>query len=851
MAGRASNGRDDPEGESDEFDDEDDGIVSDIADLDAEGDHIGWEPYFGFDEPYENQIDAIETAIETASERGFLAMEGPCGTGKTMAALTAAAYLVRETDQYDNVVVVTPVKQQLQQFVEDLRTLNDSLEEPLSGVSLVGKSDLCPYGREDVFPPDVGVHDRCEDLRENTADLVGDEGDGPTVSEERPDASKPSVAIPGQEDEERWWDPRRGSELARNARPNAESDVTTTSENGGKATVLETAGSRSPYQKRQPSAPYSMVEGDETPLYCPFEADWYARDKGSPLGFDSGKNAVITSDEFLPTAVEYGTCPHRVMGVLLENAEVLIGNYNHLFDSRTRNLTERVLDESTFVIVDEAHRLEERVRDLLSDSIGRQSLRRARGDVRALLRWSRQEERNEQILAARVAQYDIQPGTIGRTLKFYDDVLEWFHERIDSYLTDVHGYGSTFGEPDLPERDLEIPLREPDGEGPDDLREWAIEHGYAGEFWRRLGTVGAAVEDLMGEIDDDRTCVCAPVGALLERWWERDHTTYFREITLQYSPTDRPNVTRPWERFYTPSLLMYNCIPAAQLRRIFSAVGGGVLMSATLEPLEVFRAVSGLDELVEREPDRPIVSRTYDLQFPPENRASWIVDAPPFTQKNRGDPTLENQNEIRETYAYALRSIARSPGNVMLCLPNYREANWAAQRLRDEISKPVLLDESSSNETTTRLREQFVRGGGKVLVTSTRGTLTEGVDYDGEKLQTCAVVGIPLVNVGSPRVRAVRRAYGDRFGAENAFEYALTVPAVRRSRQAIGRVIRGPEERGVRVLVGNRYTPDAHYGSVYEQVPESERREFVRMKPMFLESKLDSFWEKHDGGPRT
>src|SRR6056297_1525908 len=107
-----------------------------------------WPDFFGFDEPYESQADAIETAIDVGQREGFLAMEGPCGTGKTMAALTAGATLVRHTDFYDRIVVVTPVKQQLQQFVDDLRTLNAGLDDRFDGISLVGKRDLCPYGRE-------------------------------------------------------------------------------------------------------------------------------------------------------------------------------------------------------------------------------------------------------------------------------------------------------------------------------------------------------------------------------------------------------------------------------------------------------------------------------------------------------------------------------------------------------------------------------------------------------------------------------------------------------------------------------------------------------------------------------
>ncbi|MEF8883486.1 MAG: helicase C-terminal domain-containing protein, partial [Halapricum sp.] len=125
----------------------------------------------------------------------------------------------------------------------------------------------------------------------------------------------------------------------------------------------------------------------------------------------------------------------------------------------------------------------------------------------------------------------------------------------------------------------------------------------------------------------------------------------------------------------------------------------------------------------------------------------------------------------------------------------------------------------------------------------TRGTLTEGVDYDGTKLSTAAVVGVPLVNVGSPRVQAVRRAYGDAFGEDNAFAYALTVPAVRRARQAIGRVIRGTEEVGVRVLADRRYTEGARHG-VHEFLSPAEQREFRRMTPDFLGPQIENFWKR-------
>ena len=113
-----------------------------------------------------------------------------------------------------------------------------------------------------------------------------------------------------------------------------------------------------------------------------------------------------------------------------------------------------------------------------------------------------------------------------------------------------------------------------------------------------------------------------------------------------------------------------------------------------------------------------------------------------------------------------------------------------------------------------------------------------------ERLGACAVVGVPLVNVASPRIRAVRQAYGAAFSESKAFEYALTVPAVRRARQAIGRVIRGPDEVGVRVLLDGRYTPDAPR-SVYQYLPADEREEFVTMTPDFVNMLVEEFAEEH------
>ena len=428
---------------------------------------------------------------------------------------------------------------------------------------------------------------------------------------------------------------------------------------------------------------------------------------------------------------------------------------------------------------------------------------------------------------------------------------------MSRYHREYGDWERRFREGSLPDDDHEIPLRNPNTVEQDELTEWAEQKGYDGGLWRSLAKIGAAVEDAIDQLGLTRQPVCAAVGAIAGQWWERDHSTFLREIELEHSPDGRRATDADYEAVYTPGLLCYNCMPALALRDVFDELGGGVVMSATLEPLDVFTTVAGLDGLAEQAiddadedaPTRPVRSVTYDLPFPPENRASYVVDARPFTARNRGTPEEmqplgDNWNPTRDEYAQALRALARSPGNVLIAMPNYREARWAGAYLQAAVEKDVLVDESSSNEETDRTKRSFFAGEGKVLVTSTRGTLTEGVDYDGAKLSTCAVVGVPLVNIGSPRIRAVQRAYGETFGEDNAFEYALTVPAVRRARQAIGRVIRGADEVGVRAFVGRRYTPDGRH-SVYGFLPEGEREEFTRMTPDFLAPQLEAFRGNH------
>ena len=82
-------------------------------------------------------------------------------------------------------------------------------------------------------------------------------------------------------------------------------------------------------------------------------------------------------------------------------------------------------------------------------------------------------------------------------------------------------------------------------------------------------------------------------------------------------------------------------------------------------------------------------------------------------------------------------------------------------------------------------------------------------------------------------------------GAGGGFETAIKVPAVRKARQAFGRVLRGPEEVGTRILVDERYLPGGRK-SVHQYLGTAEQREFDVVRPDALKGTLDGFWESVD-----
>ena len=778
---------------------------------------VSWRDLFGHPEPYPEQRDGIEAALDAADDGGFLALEGACGTGKTMLALSAGLDRVRDPDSdFERVLVLTSVKQQLRQFEADLGTINENLPEaydPVSGLTLVGKADVCPYARENRGGvDDENVYDRCEGLRERTRNLTSD--GGPTTADA----------------------------LASQARSQ---QVGIADSGSAGADYLETAGEPTPY--RPDTEEYGTGTGSTE--YCPFYAQYLADlpedgDPAEAVPFDFTDRGLIDTEELVGLAASHGSCPHSVMGAVLGHVEVVIGNYYHAFDPTTSGqFTGALVDDSTFVVCDEAHMLEPRVRDLVSDGVGDRTLRDAVSELTRILQAVEFADEatpstgndDADLVRGELQESDVKLDELRNLRDFCESLREELDRRVKAHLDrERPGWRAELTELE----DHELPLRDPETPQPDEITEWAEREGFGEAVWSRAAVVGAVVARILNEVEEeDASRAVTAVGRVLNAWYREDHESFFREVELSrtWDETERPD---SWRRAYNARLSLHNCVPSRAIGDQLAEFGGGVLMSATLEPLDVFREVTGLNHLESE--GRPVTTRSYGLGFPEGNRASFAVDAPKFTYGNRGEPG--EGTECRRMHVDAAATVARSPGNVLVGMPSYGEAEWMAAELEDRLEKPVLLDSSSTDEVTEELKAEFFQGEPKALVTSIRGTLTEGVDYQGDRLAAAVVCGVPIINTASPRTRAVRTAYDREFG--DGFETALTVPAVRKARQAIGRVIRGPEEVGIRALVDARYAR-ASWNSVREYLPEREREEFQPVSPDMLDFGVERFWDQH------
>jgi len=235
--------------------------------------------------------------------------------------------------------------------------------------------------------------------------------------------------------------------------------------------------------------------------------------------------------------------------------------------------------------------------------------------------------------------------------------------------------------------------------------------------------------------------------------------------------------------------------PSVLSKRVFARVHASLLMSGTLYPAEMYADLLGID------PARRVI-RTYGSPFPKTNRL--LLVHPELT-------TLyaKRSSEMHDRIAEQIGAIATAVrGNVALFFPSYELLEQAHSRfLALRVRKRILVERP---EWTKAQRDgaiealRVARGdGGAVLFAVQGGSLSEGVDYEGNVLTAVVVVGLPL-SPPNVEVEALKDYYCRKFGFAKGYDYAYVFPAVNKVLQAAGRPIRSERDRAAIILLEGR-----------------------------------------------
>lgn len=791
--------------------------------------------------PYENAREAQKDGMEKIGlaykNNGIVTMEGACGTGKTLTALVPYLREIRnKNSDAEQVLIVTSVKQQMKAFQEEIKRINESISEdvrPISAITLVSASDLHPYIEQDII--EDGKFEKIDSLREGARKLADEEIHSYTYE----DLYK---------------------------------------------RLEDTPDSKYKYPDEIPSA--DGIEYD--PYYAKYRAEYDSDEDNSidVIPFDLEEEGLIGAERLRSLCSNSGYCPHSIMRLAIDHMDVVIGNYMHVFDPKTVNrVSGSIIDKKTLAIFDEAHNLVPRVREFLSKSTSLTSISKSiveLNEVKTLLRLSElpndtvkeleniiaQGEEidkvikdeglvediedlisesatvtgineiysNSQKVTSILSDSDIGIDEIKKYTTMLDDLLEVVFDQVDNLDTIIEGES--------------IQLRNPEKPSLDKITEW-IKLSNNKIIAKKAESIGANIKLVRDELTEPSKNVktsSASVGDIFTSWVDFDNTRYYRSIEIKERYQGSTYGVVDWQSNVKAELTIHNCIPRDEISKTIDIFKSTVLMSATLEPMDVYKKTTGIKKL--EEDGREVYESRYGLAFPGENRITIGISADKFKYTNRG-PAFDNfgpntENDTREQYRDIIFDVVNStPGNVLIVMPSYNEAEWVGSLLEQSYlcdSEDVFIDKSSSNKETSRLKEDFFKAENGVLVTGARGTLIEGVDYIGDRLNATVVCGVPITNTQSDYKKAIQAAYDEIFDDTDGFTLAFTIPAVWKARQAIGRVIRTKKDIGTRILVDKRYVDQNGWDSVYQYLSPSEQNEISPIPPEDTDLRLDAFW---------
>ena len=518
--------------------------------------------------------------------------------------------------------------------------------------------------------------------------------------------------------------------------------------------------------------------------FCPYAAKYGEKmAKSGLLSHITTSLSYFDPDITFEMAKSTEVCPFEVSLELIEQADVIVCDYNYIFDPYV-GLKAYQQDNDygdCVLVVDEAHNLVDRGRGYFSPEIHEKSFEAIRNHLMSRSCWV---EGWEELLAMLKDHFD----QLAEEAELCGaGVLTRAEERNGSLFSTNGGAGGDTRATQGPAQALCSPSREL-------FLEQRVE-------WERivLDYIGWKIENRIVEEDDpliDFYFKLVKFTNLLAE--DGDEFAHIIEST----PEGR-------------KLKIFCKDPSRFLGKIFDSAHATIAQSATLEPFDFYRKTLGF-------PNDRTTELSLPSPFPRHNRKIVVVSDVDTTYKQRANHYDAIAGKIVEV-------AESSDGNYLALFPSYAFLREVAERM-PAMQKNVMLQRSDMNDYERNaildiLRDKPRRG--NLILGVSGGMYAEGIDYVGDMLSGVMVVG-PALPAVSFEQELLKQYYDEQYAA--GFEFAYLIPGMTRVVQSAGRVIRSETDIGVIVLFCKRFTQPMYTryfpSDWYEETP----RELVTKK---------------------
>ncbi|MBE6547361.1 MAG: ATP-dependent DNA helicase [Ruminococcaceae bacterium] len=497
---------------------------------------------------------------------------------------------------------------------------------------------------------------------------------------------------------------------------------------------------------------------------CPYAKGYYDRAENAIFDLIS-HGFEFDREDIRRAALKHRVCPHELSLDLSELCDIIICDYNYVFSPSVylkRYFANDGREEKYIFLVDEAHNLPDRARDLFSAKLCVSDF---------------------ETVAQSLSENSSLMSEIGSVMSELENLSVLCNDNL-KYDAEHNKVGYYVGK-QLPQK----------------LSEKLTACGKAIERWMKYNSDSPAysfLDELYSKIREYKIA-----------------EECFGDKFLVFISTCGDNT----------EILLYCLDPSELLDASLNRAVASVLFSATLTPAEYFADILG--------GGKKGVAVSFPSPFDRDHLCVAAVD----TISTRYEDRERSYKKIASCVAATASAKA---GNYIVFLPSYSYMESVAKAFTDKYPKVrVKIQERGMSykdredflaffEDDKKLRIGFCVMG---------GLFSEGIDLPGNRLIGVVVVGVGLPGISNER-NIMRDYYDEKCG--EGYDYAYTYPGMNGVLQAVGRVIRRDEDRGIAVLIDDRYS-EPKYINLFPQ--EWKNIKFAGNSVSLAEI-ARKFWEK-------